>query len=263
MLAEPVIDPVKQLRHAQRLDPSRRQLNRQWHPVKPRHQPCHHRRGLPVQHETRVSPAGPVREQGHRLRPVRIRRIDWVGQGQRGQPVPRLPGYPQRLPAGGQHPHIIGAEQQPAAQLRRRADHLLAVIQHQQQLPPGQRARQRIGRRHRGQLPDPKRRRHRRRHLRRILHRRQLGQPHPVSEPASRLPGYLADQPRLPGTPGTGHRHQPVLTQLADDLVHHPSPAHETGQRGRKAVRAPRRVSRRRPLHSGHHNRAPPLRYSC
>jgi hypothetical protein len=39
--------------------------------------------------------------------------------------------------------------------LRRGFDHVLAVIQHQQQLPPGQRARQRPGRLHRGQVTDP------------------------------------------------------------------------------------------------------------
>ena len=240
---EPVIDPVQQLRHAQRLDPRRRQLDRQRHPVQPRHQPRHHRRGLPIQRETRVSPAGPVREQRHRLRPVQLRRIIRVGQGQRPQPVPRLPGYPQRLPAGGQHPHIIGAEQQPAAQLRRRADHVLAVIQHQQQLPPGQRVRQRVGRRHRGQVPDPQRRRHRGRHLRRVPHRRQLRQPHPVSEPAGHLPGDLAGQPRLPGTPRPGHRHQPVLTQLAGDLVHHrwPGPRNWSARPESRACFPPRR----------------------
>ena len=218
---------------------------------------------MSVQREARVSPAGPVCEQRHRLRPVSSRRIIWVGQRKRPQPVPRLPGDLQGLPAGSQHPHVVGAEQQPAAQLRRRADHLLAVIQHQQQLPPGQRTRQRIGRRHRGQLPDPQRRRHHRRYLRRIPHRRQLRQPHSVSEPGRDPRGHLAGHARLPGTPGPGHRHQPALTQIADDLVHYPGPAHETGQRSRKAVHASRRVSHPRPLHSGHHNRALPPRYSC
>jgi hypothetical protein len=40
-------------------------------------------------------------------------------------------------------------------------------------------------------------------------------------------------------------------------------PAHETGQRSRKAVHASRRVSHHGPLHSGHHNRAAPPRYRC
>jgi hypothetical protein len=99
--------------------------------------------------------------------------------------------------------------------------------------------------------------------LRQVPHRRQLRQPHPVSEPAGHPPGYLAGQPRLAGTPRPGHRHQPVLTQMVGNLVHHPGPAHETSQRGRKAVHASRRVGHRRPLHSGYHNRAPPLRYTC
>jgi len=87
--------PVRAHRYPQQSRSSsalaRGKLDRQRHPVQPRH----HRRGLPGQPEARVSPAGPVREQRHRLRPVRIRRITGVRQGQRRQPVPRLPGYPR------------------------------------------------------------------------------------------------------------------------------------------------------------------------
>jgi hypothetical protein len=134
---EPVFQAVQQLRHAQRLHPRRRQLNRQRHPIQPRHQPPHHRGGLPVQREPRISPASPVREQRHRLRPVLVRLTISTGQRQRRQPVPDLPGHRQRLPAGRQDLHVITGCQQPGAQLRGRADHMLAVVQHQQQLLPG------------------------------------------------------------------------------------------------------------------------------
>ena len=247
---EPVIEPVQQLGHAQRLHPRRRQLDRQRHPVQPRHQPRHRRPGLPVQRETRIGPAGPVREQRHRLAPGPHRPLIRAGQGQRRQPVPGLPGHPQRLPAGRQHPHIIAGRQQPGAQLRRRADHVLAVIQHQQQLLPGQHPRQRLGRRHPRLLPHPQRRRHHRRHLRRVPHRRQLRQPHPVREPARHLPGHLTGQPGLARPARPGHRHQPVLLQQPRDLAHRPGPADEARQRGREAMHATRRGSRRRPPHA-------------
>ena len=235
---EPVIDPVQQLRHAQRLHPRRRQLDRQRHPVQPRHQPRHHRPGLPVQREPRISPPGPVREQRHRLRPPAVRRVTGRGQGQRPQPVPGLPGHRQRLPAGRQHPHIITGRQQPGAQLRGRADHVLAVIQHQQQLLPGQHPRQRLGRRHPRLLPYPQRRGHHRRDLRRVPHRRQLRQPRPVREPARHLPGHLAGQPGLPHPARPGHRHQPVLLQQPRHLAHRPGPADEARQRSREAMHA-------------------------
>ena len=46
-------------------------------------------------------------------------------------------------------------------------------------------------------LRMPQHRRHDRRDQRRILHRRQLGQPHPVREPATHSPAHLTGQPGL------------------------------------------------------------------
>ena len=68
----------------QRLHPRRRQLNRQRHPVQPRH----HWPGLARQGKPRIGLAYPVREQRHRLGPAR--RVTVTGQGQRPQPEPRL-----------------------------------------------------------------------------------------------------------------------------------------------------------------------------
>ena len=258
---EPVIEAVQQLRHAQRLHPRRGQLNRQRHPIQPRHQPRHHRPGLVIQREMRVRAAGPVREQRHRLAPgiggsIRAR------QAKRRQPVPGLPGHPQRLPAGRQHPHIISGQQQPSAQRRGRADQMLAVIQHQQQLLPGQHPRQRIGHGHPRLLPYPQRRRHCRRNLRGVPQRRQFRQPHPVREPARHSPGHLTGQPGLARTARPGHRHQPVLIQQARHRAHRGAPAHETRQRRREAMHATCGGTGRRLPHSRHRNRGPPPPYS-
>ena len=233
---EPVIDPVQQRRHAERLHPRRRQLDRQRHPVQPRHQPRHHWAGRSVQREPRIGPAGPVREQRHRVGPGHVSRVIRIGQGQRPEPVPGLPSHGQRLPAGRQHPHIITRRQQPRAQLRGRADHVLAVIQHQQQLLPGQHPRQRLVRRHPRLLGYPQRRGHHRRHLRRVLDRRQLRQPGPVGEPARHLPGHLAGQPGLPYPARPGHRHQPALLKQRRHLAQRPAPADEARQRSREAM---------------------------
>ena len=251
--SEPVIDPVQQLGHAQRLHPRRRQLNRQRHPVQPRHQLRYRWPGLPVQCETHIGAARPVGEQRDRLRPLHARRrVTRPGQGQRRQPVPGLSGHPQRLPAGRQHPHIITGRQQPGAQSRRRGDHVLAVIQHQQQLLPGQHPRYRLGRRHPHPrlVPHSQRCRHHCRHQRRVPHRCQLRQPHPVGEPARHPPGYLTGQPGLARTARTGYRRQPVLTQQAPDLAHRFRPADEARQRRWEAVYATRLGSHRRPPHA-------------
>ena len=241
---EPVTDPVQQLRHAQRLHPGGGQLDRQRHSVQPRHQPRHRRRRLAGQRELRNRAAGPVGEQRHRLGPGRLSQVIGIGQGQRRQPVPGLPGHPQRLPAGRQHPHLIAGGQQPGAQLRGRAGHVLAVIQHQQQLLPGQHPGQRRGRRKAGLLPHAQRRRHHGRHQDRVAHRGQLGQPHPVREPARHLFRDLAGQPGLARPARPGHRHQPVPVQQGSDLADSPDPAHEAGQRGHEAVQAPGRGQR-------------------
>ena len=65
-------------------------------------------------------------------------------QAQRRQAVPGLPGHAERLAAGGQDPQVVGGGQQSLAQFRHRGQHVLAVIEHQQQLLPGQRRDQRI-----------------------------------------------------------------------------------------------------------------------
>ena len=60
--AEPLVQAIQQLPDAERLNPGRGQLDRQRHPVQPRHQPGHHRTGRAIQAELRVHPAGPVSE---------------------------------------------------------------------------------------------------------------------------------------------------------------------------------------------------------
>jgi hypothetical protein len=123
---------------------------------------------------------------------------------------------------------------------------MLAVIQHQQQLPTGQHPRQHPGHRDARLLPHSQRRRHDRRDQRRVLHRRQLGQPRPVREPARHSPGHLTGQPGLARAARPGHRHQPVLLQQPGCLAHGPGPADKTGQDSRETMDATSRDDRRR-----------------
>ena len=254
---QPVTNPVQQLRHPERLDPRRRQLDRQRHPVQPRHQPRHHRPGRAAQREPRVHLPGPVGEQRHRRRSPEVR-ITRARHRQRRQPVPGLPGDPQRLATSRQHPHIISGRQQPGAQPGGRPDHVLAIVQHQQQLLAGEHPRQRLNSGNPRLIPYPQRRRHHRGHQRRIPHRRQLRQPHPVREPARHPPRHHPGQPGLPRTARPGHRHQPPLTQQPGDRAHRLFPADEARQHHREAMHATPGTSRNGPLHARTLTAGPP-----
>ena len=253
---ESVIQPLQQLREAQRLGPGRGQLDRQRHPVQPRHDLRHQRARLAGQGERRVGLPGPVGEQRHRLRPGGPSRIIRLGQRQGRQPAACLSRDPDRLPAGRQHPHIIGGGQQRPAQLRDRRRHVLAVVQHQQQLPPGQHPGQRLREGRARRLMHLKRHRHRRRDQRRLLDSSQLDQPHPVGEPARYPPGHLTGQPGLAHPARPGHRHHPVLSQQPGDLVHRGLPADETRQRRDEPMHAASSRYRSIP-HSPYPNAAP------
>ena len=197
----------------------------------------------------RVGLPRPVGKQLHRLRTGRLRRVTKARQSQRTQPVPHLPGHGQGLPAGRQHPHIITSTQQPSAQPRSRTNHMLAVVQHQQQLLAGQHSRHCIGHWHAGLLPHPQRCRHNRLHPRWIPYRGQLCQPRPVGKPARHSPGHLTGQPGLPRTARPGHRHQPALIQQPRHLAHRPGTADKARQHSRKTVHITR-GSHPSPLHA-------------
>ena len=87
-----------------------------------------------------------------------------------------------RSPAGGQHPQPGCRPQQQVGQLGDRVHQVLAVIQHQQQLPPGQILCQRGGRRIADPVLQAQRPRHRLGHQRRVAQLVEPDQPHPVAE---------------------------------------------------------------------------------
>jgi hypothetical protein len=104
--------------------------------------------------------------------------------------VPGLSRHRQRLPARRQDPYVITGLQQLAAQLSGRADHVLAVVQHRQQLPAAQYPRQPIRRRHPRLLP----------HLHPSGGHIHRGPLHPRAITATSEPS--TDQPEQPGTEG-------------------------------------------------------------
>jgi hypothetical protein len=154
----------------------------------------------------------------------------------------------QRLAARGQQHERRAAAEQRVGQRGRALDHVLAVVEHHEQAPPGHGRRQRVGQGTRvvgrGRLPHAERGRHGRR---RVGARREGGElhpPHAVDD--GRVPrrergnraGHLAGEPGLPGPARTRQRDQPgAAEQLAHLCQLAPAP-HEGGQ-GHRDVMQP------------------------
>jgi hypothetical protein len=128
---ETALQPVEQLGQPQRLDAGGRQLDGQRHAVQALNQPGGYRSRLAIQDEPRISLPGPVREQPHRR--GNLRAVRYPGR-QRPEPEAGLAGQPDGLTAGGQDPDVVGGGQHHRAQLRDGGQHMLAIIQDQQEL---------------------------------------------------------------------------------------------------------------------------------
>ena len=118
---------------------------------------------------------------------------------------------------------------------------MLAVIQHQQQFRRAQPVDQRLQHRHITGLPHPQRRHHLHRHQCWIGDTGQLGQPHPVREPAGHPRPCLQGQPGLARPAGPGQGHQPRLPQQLVNPVQVLLAAHEAGQRRGQVIPRGRR----------------------
>jgi len=129
---------------------------------------------------------------------------------------------------------------------------VLAVVEDQQQLLPGQVRAQRFHDRHPGGLAQPEHCGHRGGHQSRLGHRGQLHAPDAVGEAVRYLPGDLIGQPRLAHPARPGHRHQPVLTEQPGHRVHGAGPADETGERRPHAVQSLRWLAGRVHRHASH-----------
>jgi hypothetical protein len=107
---------------------------------------------------------------------------------------------------------------------------MLAVVQNQQQLPPGQILRKHRGGRVPGPVLQAQRLRDGLRHQRLVAQLVELNQPHPVPERPSQ-PGRGAQrQPGLAHPADPGQRHQPGARQQPSDLGQLTAAADEAGQ---------------------------------
>ena len=93
---------------------------------------------------------------------------------------PQLLGRPATLPRRRQHRHRVRPGKDRLDQIRRRVEHVLTVVEHDQQPPARQRPGDAVGHRQPGLGGDAQLGGHRVGHRRRVTDRGQLDQPHPV-----------------------------------------------------------------------------------
>ena len=188
---EAVVEPRLDLARRQRPRPRRGELERQRRAVEPRAHRDDRRVGLLVERQVGLQLRGPLEEQ----RPRVLRR-------QRRRAATRLVGQPERLAAGGDDRHLR-ARPQAVGHLGGRVEHVLAVVEAQQQPPPrelgaqrGRLAARRVDE-HAGRL------RHRAADLLRVRERPELDPPHAVGPAAGLLSRRAGPSSRvLPLPPG-------------------------------------------------------------
>jgi len=158
-------------------------------------------------------------------------------QGQRLDQPQRLPRDAERFPARRQDPQPPALSEHPAGELRRRLDHVLAVIQYQQRLPltdrgdqPVRRVRARCRTKQSISESEPGQRR-----LRHVTVRAdggELDQPDPVRQVADQCTGGFRGQPGLSRAARPDQGGQPMLRDELADRGHVVVPADETRELG-------------------------------
>ena len=99
-------------------------------------------------------------------------------------------------------------------------EHVLAVVEHEQQAPPRQRLGDAVGHRPAGCGVIPSTVGHRIGHGRRVADRRQLDEPHSVRELGDQLGGDLHGQAGLADAAHPDQRDQPVTSHQLGQLLH-------------------------------------------
>ena len=173
------------------------------------------------------------------------------GHLKREHPVDVLPRRAQRLAAGRQHSRVRIGAQQRRGHAGRRLDHVLAIVQHDQETLGGHGRRHPLGRFRAGEC-EPESHRDRGRHQPRIRQRRELGHPHPVRVARQVLPRDLQAQPRLADTTRPDQRDEPVDAEQLRHLRERGIPADQLRCRRRQ-------VRRRRGLRQRCHRRGQKL----
>jgi hypothetical protein len=165
-----------------------------------------------------------------------------------GRQHPRLLALDgQRLAAGREHGEPGHRPQQPLGERRRRLDHVLAVVEHEQGRArvaggPAQRLGDRVDHVAPGRRAHAEDGGHGRRGVGARGHRGQLHPPHAPRVPrlgrgADGVGGHLSGEPRLAGAPGPGDGDQPGVGERVREVGPLAGAPHERRQRRRDVVR--------------------------
>ena len=197
---EPVMQAVEDFGQRQRAHPCGGELDRQRQPIEARADFGHDCGVVVGDGEIGASVASPVGEQFD----------GFVAKRQRRHPPAHLAGHTDRLTAGGQQRQSRSGAEQRIDQRRTGVEQVLAVVQHHQHLPVGDKTGQGVHGGAAGLVGQPERAGHCDWHQLRVGDRRQIHIPHPVAEFAGQLARDLDCQPGFTRSTGTGQRHQPV-----------------------------------------------------
>ena len=204
-LGQRSVQPLQQPGRRQHRQPGRGQLQGQRDPVQPTADSGHGRAGRAVRGELDPGGGRPVQEQ---LRRGRGRQFARTGRQLQGVDRVLPPGPdPQRDPAGDQHDHGRAGFQQ-GQQVVPRAQHVLEVVQQEQDPPVPQRGLQQAGQRGRVPLVHAELPGDRVQDVARVAQRRQVDERHAVPEVRGHPPGDLDGQPGLAHAARAGEHQQ-------------------------------------------------------
>ncbi len=142
--------------------------------------------------------------------------------------------YAQRLATGGHHAGHCADAQQCLCHARGRVDHVLAVVQYQQQLLRPYHCGHPLDGMRTGGERQSQCARNGRGDQRRIRQRRQLGQPYAIGELGQQLARGFYAEPRLADAPGTGQRYEPAARSKIQHLFQFRFPADHIRRRHRQ-----------------------------
>ncbi|CAA9289353.1 MAG: hypothetical protein AVDCRST_MAG77-4527 [uncultured Chloroflexi bacterium] len=257
-LAVGPLEPREQRLGGEQLGPRRRQLQGQGQPVEPGADLRHLARRVRAEPEVRLHRAGALDEQRHRrharqLRrrrePLRIRHR----QGAHGQ-LP-LAVHVQRGAARGEYPQA-GAGGQQLPDVLRRGEHMLHVVQHEQDGARSQLRRQLLQNRPSGVRAQAKRARRRAEHQRGVTQGRERREAHAARKDVPQAPPGLQGEPGLARAGGADKSEQPNPGpgERVDDagqlLVAPEERAGRGRKRSRQRARRSSRLAARRPNHA-------------
>ena len=208
---EPLIQPGVDLRRREQAKAGRGELKGERDTVEADADRRHRRRVGVVEDEVTPVQCGVLREQLHRLeggQPVRSGEIR--GRDRKaGHPEDVLPASAKRFPARNKQADPRARPNDSGCQLGDRAEHLLGVVEDQQQVPVADVVEQGVEHGAPRRLADPERGSRGAGHQIGFCHRCQLDEPHPVAGPIQGIGRQLQRQPGLADPARTRDRDQP------------------------------------------------------